>query len=50
MQSKHDTDVNRLRIELNENYKQTLNKSKSEIEQMQLFVQKLKKTNLAYFS
>ncbi len=45
MQSKHDTDVNRLRIELNENYKQTLNKSKSEIEQMQLFVQKLKKTN-----
>jgi len=45
MQSKYDTDLNRCRIELNENYKQTLNKSKHEIEQMQTFVQKLKKTN-----
>jgi len=45
MQAKYDTDLNRNRIELNENYKQTLNKSKHEIEQMQTFVQKLKKTN-----
>jgi chromosome segregation ATPase len=45
LNSRYESQLRKAKIDLNENYKQALNKSKQEIEQMQSFVQRLKKTN-----
>ena len=44
-QTKCDKDLQRAKQDLHDNYKKELNKAKVEIEKMELFVQKLKKTN-----
>ena len=46
MQAKYEADTNRIRSELSESYKQALSKAKSEIDQLQAMVQRLKKTNM----
>ena len=45
MKNKYEIDLHRAKLELNDNYKQALNKSKHEIEQIQAHVIKLKKSN-----
>ncbi len=45
MKNKYEIDLHRAKLDLNDNYKQALNKSKHEIEQIQAYVMKLKKSN-----
>lgn len=45
MENKYHADVSSIKVELNENYKQAMSKTKNELERMQTVVQKLKKTN-----
>lgn len=45
MKAKYENDLQRAKLELNENYKQALGKSRSEIDKMESLVQRLKKTN-----
>ena len=45
MKNKYEIDLHRVKLELNDNYKQDLIKSKHEIEQIQAHVIKLKKSN-----